>query len=465
MEHRLCLDHEGWRARVGWKPRTAEMRDWCRMHVKTLSHFLVGQCLLQLLTAAVGFLLVRWMSIEEYARYGLAAAFQGSMGMLAEVGITTAVVALVGTRALDRRVVGSFVKAATYIRLRLLLLVCLCGLGIFAFLAARQKWDGHGVALMYAVICAGVGAQLGSSIAALPLVLRGELGLYYRAQNLGALTRLGLVGIAAWCNAGSASIIMMINATGGLTGACLLRQWARSYCETPAEVDPAVRASVYQYIGPLIPSVLYMSVQGQLNLWIVSFFGAARPVAEVAALGRLGQVFTLLTVFNAVVVGPTAARSTKGRAFVRLYWRTVTGAAILTAGVGLVCCLWPRPLLWLLGEKYSLLGEPLRYVVATACLSYIASVLWALHSARSWVYWWGTWLFIGTLFSSQALGVWLLPVETTLGASQLGLVGAVATLLVSICTGFYGLLREARIGSMPSQEGPRAAGCSPAEEG
>ncbi len=66
----------------------------------------------------------------------------------------------------------------------------------------------------------------------------------------------------------------------------------------------------------------------------------------------LGQLFTLLTAFNWIVLGPRFARIGKEK-LRPLYLKTVGiagGVATLAAGAALR---WPGPLLWLIGPKYA----------------------------------------------------------------------------------------------------------------
>jgi O-antigen/teichoic acid export membrane protein len=401
-----------------------------------------GQIGLQAVAALSGIVLVRWMSIEAYSKLGLALTFQFSMGLLVELGLGSAVIALIGVAAEDPDLLGRYLKSALYLRTRLLAAVCVLTAGLVAFTGYRQHWSFPEQILIFIGVCGGLYTQLGLSLYGLPLIVRRNLRPYYAVQIGVALVRLGLIIILALVSALNAEMVMLAGSGAGFVGMFVLRYLGRTYCRYPERPDPQVTMSLIRYIAPLIPGVLYISLQGQVAMVVVSYFGLVQPVAEVAALARLGQLFALLTAFNAIVIGPAVAKIEDVLTLTNFYRRAVTGAVLLGGTISVLAIWLPEPLLWLLGPKYAQLRSALRLVVASSCINYLSSVLWSIHAARAWVFWWATWLFIGFLFMVQVFGVLLLPVETTIGASQLGLITSVAVLFVHICVGAYGFRRH-----------------------
>ena len=49
---------------------------------------------------------------------------------------------------------------------------------------------------------------------------------------------------------------------------------------------------------------------------------------------------------------------------------------------------YPQALLWLLGPQYRDLRFEVQLAVAAGAVSFFSSVLWSIHSARRFVYWW-----------------------------------------------------------------------------
>ena len=78
---------------------------------KLIGTFLLGQGTLQLIQIITGFMLFRWLSIEEYGQYSMAFAFQTMAYVLVEFGFSGTIVALVGSRIHEKKVIGGYIKA------------------------------------------------------------------------------------------------------------------------------------------------------------------------------------------------------------------------------------------------------------------------------------------------------------------------------------------------------------------
>src|SRR5690625_2710448 len=84
--------------------------------IKLAGSFLVGQGALQLIQVLSGFFLFRWLSVEQYAQYSVVFACQSTAGMLVELGFLGAIVALVGNRIQDKKVLGNYIRAGRFFR-------------------------------------------------------------------------------------------------------------------------------------------------------------------------------------------------------------------------------------------------------------------------------------------------------------------------------------------------------------
>ncbi len=80
---------------------------------------LSGQSILQALNFITGFLLVRWLSIESYAQFGVVFGFQSTLAMLIDLGFGGCIVSLVGNRGDRPEIIGGYISAAHWFRTRL----------------------------------------------------------------------------------------------------------------------------------------------------------------------------------------------------------------------------------------------------------------------------------------------------------------------------------------------------------
>lgn len=114
----------------------SRLRSYCHAFRRTLpsrgrllfwlaktSQFGVWQLLSQTIQFVTGFLIVRSLSYEAYAQYGLTLSFQSMLALLVDLGFSGSILALVGQRIDDREVVGRYMGAALRQRTRLMLMV------------------------------------------------------------------------------------------------------------------------------------------------------------------------------------------------------------------------------------------------------------------------------------------------------------------------------------------------------
>src|SRR5829696_4795754 len=112
-----------------WFPNRERRKYWARR----LASFGIWQIASQATQLFTGLLLVRWMTVEAYAQYGLVVGFQNVASQLVDVGFSGSIIALVGARANDPAVVGRYVNAARAQR-NIVLVAC------FPLFAAAFWW-------------------------------------------------------------------------------------------------------------------------------------------------------------------------------------------------------------------------------------------------------------------------------------------------------------------------------------
>jgi O-antigen/teichoic acid export membrane protein len=78
---------------------------------KKLAEFFLGQASVQALNLLTGFMLLRWFDVEQYAIYTLMAGFQGTVGILAEMGLGGSLTGLIAGRT-DKAMVGGYIQSA-----------------------------------------------------------------------------------------------------------------------------------------------------------------------------------------------------------------------------------------------------------------------------------------------------------------------------------------------------------------
>jgi O-antigen/teichoic acid export membrane protein len=407
-----------------------------------VTSFLLGQGTAQGLGILAGLFLVRHLSIQSYAQYGLALGFQTMFLTLMDLGFAGTIVPMVGANKDDRALVGRYVRSAK--RLRDLSFFVLGPVAVIAFLGLtfRQHWPAAlQTALLTSILIALYSSGKASYFSAV-LILHGKVRAYYVLQVIAGIIRLGsyvLLALAGGLNAWAAAAI------GTLT-IVITAEWyarrARPLMDWPEQGDPSTDKAIFRYILPAAPAIIFTAFQAQLTLFLISIFGGqVLYIAQVAALGRIGQVFAVLTTFNLILVEPFMARLKHSRLF-PAYLALAGIACVALAPVVYAAFTWPQIFLLLIGPKYSNLRDLLGWVILGAAISYIASLLWMMNRARKWVFWSGSILEVGLLVAAQIGFVTRIGVKNTRDAVFLTVTASFCVLAAHIYVGILGFSRH-----------------------
>jgi O-antigen/teichoic acid export membrane protein len=423
---------------------------WIRRWLTRLTTFAVGQGLLQAISLITGFLLIRWLSVDDYAAYSLATGFQGTAGVLIEMGLGGSIVALLAGRT-DRQVVGRYIRSVRHFRNRLFVIFLPIVLLAFSVLTSRQGWSWPLTAIILAGILLTLYGQSLATYYSAPLIVHQELGLYYRTPTLlGAARLLSSFGLHALSLLTSA-VAVWVGSAATMAQGWFYKRHSHHYAIEPAMADPGTNREVLAFIRPLIPSTIFFALQGQITILLISWFGQTQSIAEVGALGRLAQLFLMLGAFNSVVIAPAVAKLSEQLLPVR-YLQILGGALCLTVGMVALSAFAPELLLWILGKKYIHLKAELVWMMIASCVSYLSNVMWTMHSARRWIFSWGVWANIVTVVLVQAFGIGCMNLSTTDSVIRLSLYSSLATFLISIVyalAGFAPLRQSKAKGAIP----------------
>jgi len=403
-----------------------------------------GQGFVQLLNISVGFLLLRWMSVPDYAQYIVAFGFQSTLTLLADLGLAGTIVGLVGTRHDDSAVLGAYIRSGQHFRNIMLFALSPVAAAVFLYVSHIHHWSLVTSIVLFLSTIASIYFTGMVSYYSAPLLIHGRLGQYYRNQTVAALARIiscfalfasGNLAAwsASWTNTLSFALAGMLNL-----------QSARPYVALPAKPKPEFTKQMFNYILPSLPSLVFYSLQGQISIFLISLFGYTRNIAEVGALGRLGQAFLLLGSFNNVVLEPYVAKLPKSKV-ARIYISTLLLASGMCAGICLMTFIKPEVVLLLLGSKYQSLQRETGWFVLGSSLAYLVGVNWAVATARRWIYWSTSGLSIGLILLAQVVFLFLYRVNDTLHVILFGVVTSGAHLLAVLINGIYGYVRGPRI--------------------
>lgn len=347
------------------------------------AHFASWQGAAQALQLGLGLGLVHWLSYEAYAAYGLVIGFQNVMAQLVDLGFTDAILALVGTRVDEPARVGRYVAAAWAQRRFMMLLLGPISAVAFIVLARKQAWPLPWATSLFFSILAYLFFQGWSAIFSPVLLMHRQVGRFYRPRVLINALVLGAAGLLYGLGALGAAAVCWLSTAAAATTSLLYRRAAEPYLHWPHEGAPAESREMRRYLAPLWPGMLFYAFHGQIQLFLISVFGSTRSVAEVTALGRIGQLLVFVTAFVSTILVPMVARAPRAR-LARAYGQSLALVFAFCSALPFSALLFPQAYLFLLGAKYAGLKEELVLSVAASAAAFFASSLYVFNNARRW---------------------------------------------------------------------------------
>jgi hypothetical protein len=400
-----------------------ERARWRGLH--TLLFTAGAQSGIQLLAVVTGLVIVRLLSVREYAYYTIANAALGTLTVLTDCGVTQSVLALGGKVWQSPPALGAVVTGGMRLRHRFALLAVVIAMPV-VFLQLRQQGAGFGGALL---VTASILPMLLSSISAHLLEVVPRLH-----QRLAQLQRIQLWGAALRFMSAVALVPLFPFAWLASLGAGLAQTWATwrvrrlagSLADLDASPDPRASREMARLVARAAPGAIYYALAGQITVWLIALCGTTRAVAQVGALGRLAMVYNVVTAAFTVMVVPRFARTqfARGSSALGVYWRVQLALLALLGVITVLVAAFPGAVLLLLGREYLGLTREVVLSAAGGALGTLSGSAYALAAARGVIV--SPWLAVPLALLIQTALIMTLPMSTVTGVLWLGVLSNLA---------------------------------------
>lgn len=403
---------------------------------RLISHFAIAQAAVQCIGFLSGILLVRWLPQQEYAYFTIANTMQGTLNMLADIGISVGLISIGGRVWHDRQRFGQLINTALDVRRKLGALAIIVVTPVLYFMLSNNGAPVFYNLVLIVLVVSGLLVQLSVGVLAVVPRLRSDTTQILLIDLTGAIVRLLVLFacIYVFMNAGVA--IAVATATLLLQYA-LLRKYVGGVVDLSAPENSEDRRAIIGFVRKLAANAIFYCFQGQITIFLISFFAhRSTSVAEVGALGRLAMIFTVLSSLLANVFVPAFARCQSARKLRLLYVTIVGGVGCFSLLVVCAAAVFPNEFLFILGSKYGHLQQELVLMVAGAVLNALAGALWALNSSRAWIS--GSWLYIPLTLTTQIALIPFTDFSSVNGVLLFNLISAVPALLLNLALSFRG---------------------------
>lgn len=366
---------------------------------RIVGNFAIVQGLVQFIGFLSGILLVRTLTQHEYAYFTIANTMQGTINLLADIGISVGLISIGGRVWQDRQRFGQLINTALHFRKQLGALAMLAVTPVMYSMLVK-----NGASITYTVILTGLvllclAIQFAVGVLSVVPRLRSDVGKIQVIDLTGVIVRLLLIGALyfIFLNAGVAVVVSTIVL---LLQYFILRKYVGTVVNLQAPENADDRKEIVRLTKHLAPNAVFYCLQGQITIFLISFFAhRASAVAEVGALGRLAMVFTVLTNLLTNIFVPAFARCQDRNKLRWLYLGIIGGVAAFSLTILAAAKFFPDQFLFVLGNKYSHLEYELLLMVGAAVVAALTGTFWALNASKAWVA--GAWLYIPLTIVTQ----------------------------------------------------------------
>ena len=409
---------------------------------KVVGNFAIVQGIVQLIAFGSSILLVRTLSQREYAYFTIANSMQGTINLLADIGISVGLISIGGRVWQDRHRFGQLINTALHARKILGAVAIFVVTPFLYFLLARNGAPFFYSALVIVLLLCGLLVQLSLGVLAVVPRLRSDINRIQKIDLTGAIVRFTTLLILAFLFLNAATAIAVASATF-LLQYLMLRNYAAGVIDLDASQSAEDRREIFRLTKHLAPNAIFYCLQGQITVFLISIFAQrTTSIAEVGALGRLAMIFTVLGNLLTNVFVPAFARCHDLRKL-RFLYAAIVGAVLafsllILAGAGF----FPAEFLFVLGKRYADLHQQLLLMVGGSVILTVAGTMWALNASKAWVA--GSWLYIPLTLATQIALIPFTDFSSVTGVLIFNLISVTPSLFLNLVLSYRGFRSFAR---------------------
>jgi O-antigen/teichoic acid export membrane protein len=403
---------------------------------RIVGNFAFVQGVVQIIGFLSGILIVRTLAQREYAYFTIANTMQGTLNVLADIGISVGLVSIGGRVWQDRYRFGQLINTGLSVRKKLGVAVILLVTPVMYFMLVKNGASVFYTVLLILVVLVGLVFQLSIGVLGVIPRLRADIGRIQLIDFAGAIGRL-LVLLAltfVFLNAGIA--IAVASAVAALQY-WMYKTYAAGVIDLGAPESTEDRQAIVRLIKQLAANSVFYCFQGQITVFLISFFAhRTSSVAEIGALGRLAMIFSVFSNLLTNVFVPAFARCQSRRKLGLIFVAIIGGVAAFSLSILLGAWIFPEQFLFVLGNQYTHLHRELLLMVAGAVLGALTGAFWFLNASKAWVQ--GAWLYIPLTLASQAALIPYTDFSSVTGVLIFNLLSAVPNLFLNIVMSYRG---------------------------
>jgi O-antigen/teichoic acid export membrane protein len=342
----------------------------------------------QVIVQAVGFvcgiLIIRLLPVQEYALYTLVNTMLGTISILADGGISAGVMAQGAKVWQDKEKMGVVLATGLNLRRKFAIGSLIVSVPILFYLLRHNGASWIAATLIASSMIPAFFAALSDSLLEIVPKLHQSIMPLQKNQVEVSVGRLLLLGLTMFLFPW-AFVAVLASGISRIYGNIKLSKIVYTFADKEQQPDLEIQKEILAMVKHILPGSIYYCLSGQITIWLISIFGDTTSVAQLGALGRLSMLLSLFSVLISTLVIPRFARLANEKDLLLKRFVQIMGALIFFLFlIVVIVYLFPKPMLWLLGDAYAGLETELVLSIVGSCLSLIAGIAFSLYSSRGW---------------------------------------------------------------------------------
>jgi len=230
-----------------------------------------AQIFIQALGLISGIFIIRLLPTTEYAFYTLTNATLGSLTVLADGGISVAVMAQGGKYWVSREKLGVVISTGLDLRRKFGIISLLIAIPVLFYLLRHHHASLLFTILIVLSLIPAFYSALSDSLLEIGPKLKQDIPLLQKNQVATSIARLVLTTVTVFIFPWTFIAIL---------GSGLPRMWANislrklsgKYVDFSQKPDPEIRKEILKVVKRSLPEIIYYSLSGQITIWLISFF-------------------------------------------------------------------------------------------------------------------------------------------------------------------------------------------------
>ncbi|QHS63117.1 MATE family efflux transporter [Chitinophaga agri] len=416
--------------------------------VKLLTVTGFAQVFVQVVSLLSGILVIRLLSVEEYALYTLANTMLGTMTVLADGGISTGVMSQGSQVWQDRDKLGTVLATGMDLRRKFAVGSLLVSIPVLLYLMQHHgaSWL-MSILIVLSLILSFFMALSGTLLQIAPK-LRQDITPLQKNQVIMNIGRLALLCLTIFIFP-FAFIALLAAGLPQIWGNLNLRKISAGYADWHKKPDPQIRQNIMKMVKRLLPMAIYTCFSGQITIWLISIFGTTAGVASLGALDRLSMALSFITIVFGTVVLPRFSRLPNNKGLLMKRFMQIE-AGLLAMSVCIIFTAWlfSAQILKVLGPNYSHLTNEVVLKITISCLGIIATSTFSLFTSRSWAI--NPFISIPVSIASIAIGVAFIDISSLGGVLRMNIMIQLIQVAMNVS---YSLIKISRTNnSLPTEQ-------------